>query len=92
MAMANRKIEIHSLIMYSYVEMCGPCNLDENVFVQILETRPFRISNGKFTLNGVEYRLRTNEGGNHLHGGVKGFDSANWAVHVDNRSNAVTFR
>ena len=75
-----------------YVEVRDSCNLDENFLVQIIATNPFRISNGKFTLNGVEYRLRKNEGGNHLHGGVKGFNVANWAVHVDNRSNAVTFR
>ena len=66
--------------------------ISAKLFLQIHVTTTFRISNGKFTLNGVEYRLRKNEGGNHLHGGVKGFNVANWAVHVDNRSNAVTFR
>ena len=27
-----------------------------------------------------------------MHGGVKGFNVANWDVHVENGSNAVTFR
>ncbi|MCL2742863.1 MAG: galactose mutarotase [Planctomycetaceae bacterium] len=37
-----------------------------------------RIANGKFTLDGKEYTLPTNNGKNSLHGGKKGFDTKVW--------------
>ena len=42
-----------------------------------------RIGEGKFTLNGKEYQLNLNDGKNHLHGGMVGFDKKIWNATVD---------
>lgn len=39
-----------------------------------------RIANSSFSLNGRRYKLSSNEGKNHLHGGFKGFDKKVWQV------------
>ena len=39
-----------------------------------------RIAGGTFFLNGQEYRLAKNDGANHLHGGVCGFDKQLWQI------------
>ena len=39
-----------------------------------------RIAKGKFILDGIAYELATNEGINHLHGGVSGLDKRVWEV------------
>lgn len=49
-----------------------------------------RIAKGKFTLNGKEYSLAVNNGPNHLHGGLVGFDSVIWDAKVTEDALAFT--
>ncbi len=41
-----------------------------------------RIANAEFTLNDIIYKLAKNDGENHLHGGVSGFDKKMWDYEV----------
>lgn len=49
-----------------------------------------RIAKGRFSLGGVEYKLATNNGENHLHGGVRGFDKRVWEAKPLNLPNGVS--
>jgi aldose 1-epimerase len=48
-----------------------------------------RIAKGKFTLDGKQYTLATNNNENHLHGGAKGFDKYVWQAKPVETADAV---
>lgn len=51
-----------------------------------------RIAKGSFTLDGKEYRLAANNGENHLHGGLKGFNRYVWKSEPIERKGEVGVR
>lgn len=71
---------------------CGFDQLGDYLSSQYLGSYPYfgcicgrvcnRIGAGKFTLEGKNYSLAVNNGANHLHGGLVGFDRRVWAADV----------
>ncbi len=49
-----------------------------------------RIAKGSFTLEGKSYSLAVNNGPNHLHGGLQGFDRAVWKARTLTRPDSVS--
>ena len=50
-----------------------------------------RIRGGRLTVDGTPFQLSLNEGANHLHGGLRGFDRYIWSTQVAADGSAVTF-
>jgi aldose 1-epimerase len=62
---------------------------DTSYFGALIGRYGNRIAKGRFKLNGTEYKLATNNGENHLHGGVKGFDKVVWNGRAAKTTNGV---
>lgn len=51
-----------------------------------------RIAGGTFTLDGKTYSLAKNNNGNHIHGGVRGFDKVYWHIEPDTSGEAPSLK
>ena len=77
--------------------LLGPASLGG-----LLANRPFfgatvgrfagRISEARFSLHGTEYQLEANDGPNHIHGGIKGFDKRLWLAEAFEERGRPTLR
>ena len=73
----NENEEIDVVLGYDTLE---EYRVDTSSFGRTIGRVSNRIKDGKFTLNGVEYSLPRNNGGNCLHGGSNGISQKIWRI------------
>jgi len=67
-------------------------NSGEEYFGALIGRYGNRIGNARFQLNGATYTLAANDGNNHLHGGIKGFNEVVWnAEQPDSQTLVLTY-
>ena len=65
-------------VTLGFADLAGYLDHNDPYFGCIAGRYANRIAAGRFTLDGETYQLPTNDGANHLHGGVRGFDKRVW--------------
>jgi aldose 1-epimerase len=72
-------------VVVGFDSIYGYLNSTEKYYGATVGRYANRIAKGRFTLDGKEYELVTNNNGNHLHGGIKGFNDV--VFDADQKSN-----
>lgn len=74
-------------IVLGFDSIEGYLNANEVYFGALIGRYGNRIAGGKFSLDGTEYTLATNNGPNHLHGGPGGFHNVVWDAELLDKQN-----
>ncbi len=84
----NGKIED---VVLGFDSLSGYLSAANPYFGGIIGRYGNRIAKGKFSINGQKYVLVKNNGSNHLHGGIKGFDKVLWQARevVENEAKGI---
>ena len=67
-------------IVLGFADIDGYASNSSHYFGAVIGRFANRIGGGRFTLDGVDYELPQNDGGNSLHGGPRGFDKQVWRI------------
>lgn len=79
-------------IVLGYSTLQGYLASNEIYYGTLIGRYGNRIAGGRFILNDSSYVLATNNGPNHLHGGIKGFNNVVWdAVQQDDRTLLLSY-
>lgn len=76
-------------IVVGFDKLDGYLKAEERYYGAIVGRYANRIAKGKFTLEGKEYTLATNNGPNHLHGGKKGYQDVVWDIEEASTENVT---
>lgn len=86
------KIGNYDDIVLGYPTIDGFLTAKEKYFGALIGRYGNRISEGKFTLDSIEYKLAINNGINHLHGGNIGYDAVVWdANQIDEQNLELSY-
>jgi len=69
-------------VVLGFDDMAGFQSLENPYFGATCGRYANRIAKGRFSIDGVEYSLATNNGKNALHGGLIGFDKKVWSAEI----------
>jgi aldose 1-epimerase len=86
---AKDKNGIYEDIVLGYNEL-SEYEKESPYFGAIIGRYGNRIAKGKFNIEGKEYTLAVNNGENHLHGGMKGFDKVVWDAETISKNSSVS--
>ncbi|WP_215224418.1 aldose epimerase family protein [Echinicola shivajiensis] len=87
MVVPDRDGNLENIVLH-YKDLEG-YSTSTNYFGSTVGRYANRIAKGKFSLDGEEYTLATNDDTNHLHGGDKGFNKVFWKAKIEDKDDVA---